>query len=89
MAQRAPSRKQARRDAVFLLYQREVTSLSMEQLVVGHKLREGKDPVTRASTVFGLRLRAGYDAEDSGWTPASQPPNGSNGLRTAPNGLTY
>lgn len=44
MAQRAPSRKQARRDAVFLLYQREVTPLSMEELVVGHKLREGYPP---------------------------------------------
>ncbi len=44
MAQRTPSRKQARRDAVFLLYQREVTPLSMEELVVGHKLREGYAP---------------------------------------------
>jgi len=44
VAQRAPSRKQARRDAVFLLYQREVTPLSMEELVVGHKLREGYPP---------------------------------------------
>jgi N utilization substance protein B len=44
VAQRAPSRKQARRDAVFLLYQREVTSLSMEELVVGHKLRETYAP---------------------------------------------
>ena len=44
MAQRAPSRKQARRDAVFLLYQREVTPLSMEELVVGHKLRESYAP---------------------------------------------
>jgi len=44
VTQRAPSRKQARRDAVFLLYQREVTPLSMEELVVGHKLREGYPP---------------------------------------------
>jgi N utilization substance protein B len=44
VAQRAPSRKQARRDAVFLLYQREVTPLVMEELVVGHKLREGYPP---------------------------------------------
>ncbi len=44
MAQRAPSRKQARRDAVFLLYQREVTPLSMEELVAGHRLREGYPP---------------------------------------------
>ena len=53
MAQRAPSRKQARRDAVFLLYQREVTPLSMEELVVGHKLREGYPP--DAYTVGAVR----------------------------------
>ncbi|MEZ5125681.1 MAG: transcription antitermination factor NusB [Thermoleophilia bacterium] len=39
-----PSRKQARRDALFLLYQREVTSLSMSELVDGHRLREGYAP---------------------------------------------
>ena len=39
-----PSRKQARRDAVFLLYQREVTDLSMADLVKGQKLREGYGP---------------------------------------------
>jgi N utilization substance protein B len=39
-----PSRKQARRDAVFLLYQREVTDLSMEELVQGQRLREGYAP---------------------------------------------
>ncbi len=38
------SRKQARRDALFLLYQREVTSLTMEQLVEGQRLREGYGP---------------------------------------------
>jgi transcription antitermination protein NusB len=40
----APSRKQARRDALFLLYQTEVTDLSMEQLVRGQRLREGYGP---------------------------------------------
>lgn len=44
MAERAPSRKQARRDAVFLLYQREVTPLSLDDLVKGHRLREGYPP---------------------------------------------
>ncbi len=48
MAQRAVtaeiSRKQARRDALFLLYQREVTSLTMEDLLKGHRLREGYAP---------------------------------------------
>jgi transcription antitermination protein NusB len=39
-----PSRKQARRDAVFLLYQTEVTDLSMAELVNGQRLREGYPP---------------------------------------------
>jgi len=39
-----PSRKQARRDALFLLYQRDVTDLSMEELVQGQRLREGYGP---------------------------------------------
>lgn len=39
-----PSRKQARRDAVFLLYQTEVTDLSMAELVEGLRLREGYAP---------------------------------------------
>lgn len=39
-----PSRKQARRDAVFLLYQTEVTDLSMAELVEGQRLREGYAP---------------------------------------------
>jgi N utilization substance protein B len=39
-----PSRKQARRDALFLLYQRDVTSLSMKELVEGQRLREGYSP---------------------------------------------
>ena len=36
-----PSRKQARRDALFLLYQRDVTERTMEELVEGLRLREG------------------------------------------------
>jgi N utilization substance protein B len=39
-----PSRKQARRDAVFLLYQTEVTDLTLDQLVKGQRLREGYAP---------------------------------------------
>lgn len=39
-----PSRKQARRDALFLLYQRDVTDLSMQELVQGQRLREGYGP---------------------------------------------
>ncbi len=39
-----PSRKQARRDALFLLYQREVTARPLDELVEGHRLREGYAP---------------------------------------------
>jgi N utilization substance protein B len=39
-----PSRKQARRDALFILYQRDVTELTMEELVEGLRLREGYAP---------------------------------------------
>ncbi len=44
MATAGPSRKQARRDAVFLLYQCEVTRLPMADLVQGQRLREGYPP---------------------------------------------
>ena len=44
MTAAGPSRKQARRDAVFLLYQTEVTDLSMADLVEGQRLREGYAP---------------------------------------------
>ncbi len=44
MSPAAPSRKQARRDALFLLYQTEVTDQSMEELVRGQRLREGYPP---------------------------------------------
>ncbi len=39
-----PSRKQARRDALFLLYQSDVTDLSLEELAEGQRLREGYAP---------------------------------------------
>lgn len=41
---RRPSRKRARRDALFLLYQRDVTGLPLDDLVRGHELREGYRP---------------------------------------------
>ncbi len=41
---RQPSRKQARRDAVFLLYQTDVTDQTMAELVEGQRLREGYGP---------------------------------------------
>ena len=44
MAAATPSRKQARRDAVFLLYQTDVTDQTMAELVEGQRLREGYGP---------------------------------------------
>lgn len=53
MSPAAPSRKHARRDALFLLYQREVTSRPMANLVDGHRLREGYAPDAFTSAVVG------------------------------------
>jgi N utilization substance protein B len=60
-----PSRKQARRDAVFLLYQTEVTDLPMAALVKGQKLREGYPPddFTIKAVTGVLRDREALDAE--------------------------
>ena len=44
MASRRPSRKQARRDAAFVLYQREVTDLSVAVLLANRAASEGYDP---------------------------------------------
>ena len=44
MTTAGPSRKQARRDALFLLYQTEVTDIAMKDLVEGQRLREGYGP---------------------------------------------
>ena len=52
-----PSRKQARRDALFLLYQREVTGRPLAELVDGHRLREGYAPDD--FTIGGRRRRDG------------------------------
>jgi len=41
MPAKRPSRKQARRDALFVLYQREVTSLPLETLLANVALSEG------------------------------------------------
>src|SRR5674476_1141706 len=59
-----PSRKQARRDALFLLYQRDVTELTMEELVEGLRLREGyaPDDFTIAAVSGVLAQREALDA---------------------------
>ena len=69
-----PSRKQARRDALFLLYQSDVTELTMEELVEGHRLREGYAPddftVTAVAGVLAQReaLDASLAAHSTSWT---------------------
>ncbi len=59
-----PSRKQARRDAVFLLYQTEVTDLTMAELVEGLRLREGyaPDEFTIKAVAGVLKARDEIDA---------------------------
>ena len=73
MAAAGPSRKQARRDAVFLLYQTEVTDLSMAELVNGQRLREGYAPdeftIKAVAGVLGSKaeLDAVLEAHSKGW----------------------
>jgi N utilization substance protein B len=59
-----PSRKQARRDALFLLYQREVTDLGMDELLAGHDLREGYVP---DDYTYAAELDATIGAHATGW----------------------
>ena len=65
MSPAGPSRKQARRDAVFLLYQTEVTDLPMADLVQGQRLREGyaPDEFTTTAVAGVLRDKSALDAE--------------------------
>jgi len=69
-----PSRKQARRDAVFLLYQTDVTDQTMTELVEGQRLREGYGPDEfTIKAVAGVlasleELDAVLQAHSKGWT---------------------
>jgi len=75
-----PSRKQARRDALFLLYQTEVTDMSMAELVEGQRLREGYGPdeFTAAAVQGVLEERDALDEviarHATGWTIARMAP---------------
>ena len=68
-----PSRKQARRDALFLLYQSDVTDLDLEELEEGQRLREGYGPddFTKAAVAGVLERRDELDAvlerHSTGW----------------------
>ena len=73
MAAATPSRKQARRDAVFLLYQTDVTDQTMVELVEGQRLREGYGPDEfTVKAVAGVlasleELDAVLEAHSKGW----------------------
>ncbi len=89
MATAGPSRKQARRDAVFLLYQSDVTDLTMAELVEGQRLREGYGPdeFTIAAVSGVLAMTADLDevleAHSTGWPLDRVAPLERNILRLA------
>ena len=89
MATAGPSRKQARRDAVFLLYQSDVTDQTMAELVEGQRLREGYGPdeftIAVVSGVLAAReeLDAVLEAHSTGWPLDRVAPLERNILRLA------
>ena len=89
MATAGPSRKQARRDAVFLLYQTDVTDQTMAELVEGQRLREGYGPdeftIAVVSGVLAAReeLDAVLEAHSTGWPLDRVAPLERNILRLA------
>jgi N utilization substance protein B len=72
VASRRPSRKQARRDAAFVLYQREVTDLSVEALLANRAASEGYDPdeFTMRSIAGVVAGQPALDAELTANSPA-------------------
>jgi N utilization substance protein B len=84
-----PSRKQARRDALFLLYQRDVTSRPLGELVDGHRLREGYAPDEFTIEVVGGvmarqdELDATLSAHSTNWPLARLAPLERSILRLA------
>jgi len=89
VATAGPSRKQARRDAVFLLYQSDVTDQTMAELVEGQRLREGYGPdeftIAVVSGVLAAReeLDAVLEAHSTGWPLDRVAPLERNILRLA------
>jgi N utilization substance protein B len=84
-----PSRKQARRDAVFLLYQSDATDQTMADLVEGQRLREGYGPdeftIAAVSGVLAEKeeLDAVLEAHSTGWPLDRVAPLERNILRLA------
>jgi N utilization substance protein B len=89
VATAGPSRKQARRDAVFLLYQTDVTDQTMAELVEGQRLREGYGPdeftIAAVSGVLAAKeeLDAVLEAHSTGWPLDRVAPLERNILRLA------
>lgn len=89
MATAGPSRKQARRDAVFLLYQSDVTDQTMAELVEGQRRREGYGPdeftIAAVSGVLAAtdELDAVLEAHSTGWPLDRVAPLERNILRLA------
>ena len=89
MTTTGPSRKQARRDAVFLLYQTDATDQTMAELVEGQRLREGYGPdeftIAAVSGVLATRaeLDAVLEAHSTGWPLDRVAPLERNILRLA------
>jgi len=89
VATAGPSRKQARRDAVFLLYQSDVTDQTMAELVEGQRLREGYGPdeftIAAVSGVLAAKeeLDAVLEAHSTGWPLDRVAPLERNILRLA------
>lgn len=84
-----PSRKQARRDALFLLYQHDVTRRPLEELVEGHLLREAYAPaeftMALVDGVLGRQdeLDAVIGAHSRDWPVARLAPLERSALRLA------
>jgi transcription antitermination protein NusB len=89
VATAGPSRKQARRDAVFLLYQSDVTDQTMAELVEGQRLREGYAPeeftIAAVSGVLADQesLDEVLEAHSTGWPLDRVAPLERNILRLA------
>ena len=86
---RRPSRKQARRDALFVLYQREVTDLSLAELIGNLRHSEGYTPDDfTLSAVSGVvehqpALDERLEAQSRRWTLSRMAPLERSVLRLA------
>ena len=84
-----PSRKQARRDALFLLYQLDLTGRPLDELVEGHRLREGYRPddftilLVKGVVQRGPELDVRLEAQSHEWPLSRMAPLERSALRLA------